>query len=88
MQKVRGLLRSWKSDLRNISFEQHTLIGGEVTNRSYRLRYPELQGGNRSPVIEDAAWRFRGKPQNPQNNRHLGRAMEALDFRQLNARFQ
>jgi len=41
------------SGLRNISLEQHTSIGGEVTIRSYRLRYPELQEGNRCPLIEE-----------------------------------
>jgi len=24
-----------------------------MTNRTYRLRYPELQGRNRSPLIEE-----------------------------------
>jgi hypothetical protein len=51
LQKVRGLLRSWKSGLRNTSLEQHTFISGEVINRSFRLGYPELQGRNRSPLI-------------------------------------
>jgi len=56
LQKVRGLLRSWKSGLQNTSLKQHTFIGGKVTNRSFRLRYPELEGGSSSPLIEDAAW--------------------------------